>query len=82
MSAIGCDRINLILIKNNIICIANQLMYIFNMSFAKGVFPKLIKNAVITLVLKSGSITEPSNYRPIPILTFFPNYWKSYFTIN
>ena len=41
------------------------------MSFAKGVFPKLLRNAVITLVLISGSITEPSNYRPLSILTYF-----------
>ena len=69
-SAIVRDGINPISIKN-IICIANQLMYIFNMSFAKGVFPKLLKNAVIKPFLKSGSITEPSNYRPISILKFF-----------
>ena len=31
----------------------------------------MLKNAVITPVSKSGSITEPSNYRPISILTFF-----------
>ena len=48
------------LIKNNITCIANQLMY-NNMSVAKGVITKLLKNAVNTPVLKSSS-TEPSNY--------------------
>ena len=70
LSLIGYDEINPILVKNNITCIVNQLMYIFNMSFAIGIFPKLLKNAVIILVLKSGSFTEPSNYRPISILTF------------
>ena len=70
-SAIGCDGINPILIKNNFTCIANQLIYISNMGFAKGVFPKLLKNALITPVLQSGSITEPSNYRPLSMLTFF-----------
>ena len=32
-SAIGCNGTNPILIQNNITCIANRLMYIFNMSF-------------------------------------------------
>ena len=57
--------------KNNITCIANQLMYIFNMSFAKGVFPKLLKNAVITPVLKFGSNTKPNNYHPTSMLQIF-----------
>ena len=52
------------------------------MSFAEGVFPKLLKNAVITPLLKSGFITEPSNYRPISILTFVLSHWKSYFIID
>ncbi len=50
--AIGSDGINPIVIKNNISCIASQLVYIFNMSFANGVFPKMLKNAIITPVLK------------------------------
>ena len=41
------------------------------MSFAKGVFPKLLKNAVITPVLKFGSNTKPNNYHPTSMLQIF-----------
>ena len=54
-------------------------MYIFHMSFASGIFPKLLNNAVIIPILKFGSITELSNYRPISILTFFLSYWKIFY---
>lgn len=69
--AIGSDGINPIIIKDNISCIASHLLYIFNMSFANGVFPKMLKNAIVTPVFKSGTNTDPSNYRPISILTIF-----------
>ena len=82
LSAIGCDGINPILIKNNITSFANQLMYIFNISFAKAVFPKLFKNAVFASDIKSGSITEPSNYRPISKLTFFFKLLEKFFYIR
>jgi hypothetical protein len=69
--AVGCDGINPMIIKNNISSIANPLVFIANLSFSKGVFPKLLKNAIVTPVFKSGSTSEPSNYRPISILSIF-----------
>jgi len=69
--SVGSDGLNPIIIKSNFSFIANQLLYIFNLSFSKGIFPKLLKNAIVIPVFKSGSNTEPSNYRPISILSIF-----------
>ena len=69
--SVGSDNLNPLLIKENIIYIARQLEYIFNLSFSSGIFPNLLKNAIITPVFKSGSTSEPGNYRPISILTIF-----------
>jgi hypothetical protein len=51
--------------------IANQITYIFNLSFSQGLFPQLLKSAIVTPIHKSGSKLDPGNYRPISILTLF-----------
>ena len=47
------------------------MLLIFDISFAQGVFPKLLKTAIVTSIYKSGSHNDPSNYQPISILTIF-----------
>ena len=69
--AVGSDGFSPIIIKQNINAISKQLEYIFNLSFSSGIFPKLLKSAIVTPIYKSGSVTEPGNYRPISILTIF-----------
>ena len=69
--AVGSDRLNPMMIKHNLDLISNQVLLIFNISFAQGVFPKLLKTAIVTPIYKSGSHNDPSNYRPISILTIF-----------
>ena len=69
--AVGSDGFSPIIIKQNINAISKQLEYIFNLSFSSGIFPKLLKSAIVTPLYKSGSVTEPGNYRPISILTIF-----------
>jgi hypothetical protein len=69
--AVGDDGLNPLLIKQNIDPLAVPLAYIFNLSFSSGIFPKLLKSAIVTPIYKSGVMTEPGNYRPISILTFF-----------
>ena len=82
--AIGSDGINPVLIKKNIAIISNHLFYIFNLSFAQGVFPHLLKTAKITPISKNGSHNDHRNYRPISIQfeQFFLNYWRNYFIIE
>ncbi len=68
---VGSDGFNPKIIKDNFALIANHLIYIFNMSLEKGVFPNMLKNAVVTPVFKGGSHNDANNYRPISILTIF-----------
>ena len=69
--SVGSDNLNPLINKANITSLAQQLTYIFNLSFTTGVFPKLLKDAVVTPIYKNGDNREPGNYRPISILTFF-----------
>ena len=48
--------------------IAPSLCHIFNESFFAGIFPDLMKLAMITPTYKGGSRLEASNYRPVSIL--------------
>jgi hypothetical protein len=70
-TAIGTDNLLPTIIKLNASLISNQLTYIFNLSFTQGIFPNLLKNAVVVPIYKGGSHSDPSNYRPISILTIF-----------
>ena len=69
--AVGSDGLYRIIITDNFDLISNQVLFIFNLSFAQGIFPKLLKTAIVTPIYKSGSRNDPSNYRPISLLTIF-----------
>ena len=45
-----------------------QLVYLFNLSFTTGTFPKAWKSATIIPLFKSGDRTKVENYRPISLL--------------
>ena len=51
--------------------IAPSLCHIFNESFFTGIFPDLMKLAMITPTYKGGSRLEASNYRPVSVLPIF-----------
>jgi hypothetical protein len=70
-NAIGSDGFLPDIIKQNAVHLSHQVAYIFNQSFLQGVFPKLLKSALVIPVYKNGSHSDPSNYRPISILTVF-----------
>lgn len=69
--AVGSDGVTASVIKSSSILIAPHLAYIFNLSFSQGVFPNRLKNAIVIPVYKNGPPTDPSNYRPISLLTSF-----------
>ena len=50
--AVGFDGLNPIIMKDNFDLISNQELFIFNLSFAQGVFPKLLKTAIVHQFIK------------------------------
>lgn len=55
-------------IKSLIEVIAPDLAIIFNNCIDHGVFPDLMKHSKITPLFKSGSTSDPTNFRPISVL--------------
>ena len=51
--------------------IAKPLATLINISIERGSFPSKLKQAVIIPVFKGGDATDPSNYRPISLLSVF-----------
>jgi len=62
-------------IPNKLLCIASQplsipLAHIYNESISTGAVPNILKISRVTPIYKSGTTSDPSNYRPIAILSF------------
>jgi hypothetical protein len=51
--------------------IISPLTYICNESLAQGIFPDRLKFAVVKPIFKNGNKHEPSNYRPMSLLSTF-----------
>ena len=51
--------------------ISKQLAHIFNHSICSGIFPDRLKYAKVIPIHKKGPSTDPSNYRPISLLSVF-----------
>ena len=50
--------------------IANPLTQLFNKTLSAGIFPSTWKTAIVTAIYKrKGSSSDPSNYRPISLLS-------------
>ena len=69
--SVGSDDIRSDMIKTNIFSLAPPLTYIFNLSFLTGIFPALLKSAIVTPIYKGEDNLVPSNYKPISIITVF-----------
>ena len=65
---IGDDGISTTIIKELMELFGEILLPIFNKSLKQGVFPDLLKLAIIVPVSKEGDTTKLNNYRPIALL--------------
>ena len=60
--------LNMKILKCIISYIAEPLLYIFNLSLMKGVFPDCLKIAKVLPLYKANEIHNVSNYRPVSLL--------------
>lgn len=67
----GYDQISSKLLKDCIHLISAPLSYIFNTSFATGVFPDRLKFTIIKPLHKKNDETSMTNYRPISLIPTF-----------
>jgi len=68
-NSFGCDEISTKLLKISVTYLSSPLTYICNKSISTGIFPERLKYSIIKPLYKKGDKTDPSNYRPISILT-------------
>ena len=69
MKSTGADGISARMLKQTIHSITPSVTKLFNLSLKTGIFPDDWKFARIVPIPKSGDPTNPSNYRPISILS-------------
>ena len=67
----GPDNIGPKLLKSTLSDVIDPLVYICNLSFSTGCVPDSFKIAKVIPVFKKGEKTNPSNYRPISLLSIF-----------
>ena len=64
----GHDNISNVLLKVIKPGIIGPLVEIFNLSMSNGIFPEIMKNAIVVALHKDQSKQELTNYRPISLL--------------
>ena len=67
----GSDNISVKVVKSTKDTLVPILTYLFNLSYSTGTFPNVLKNSVIIPVYKAGCHSDPSNFRPIALLSIF-----------
>lgn len=70
-SSKGYDEVDNFIIKNCSWFLVDVLKYLFNLSLESGVFPDVLKIAVVLPVHKKGDVLKLNNYRPISLLSSF-----------
>jgi len=67
----GYDEISTELLKINATYICSPFTYICSKSILSGIFPDRLKFSIIKLICMKGDRMNPTNYRPISLLTSF-----------
>jgi hypothetical protein len=70
-SSCGPDQIPAKALKFILPSILSPLTILVNLSFLNGTFPSALKSARLVVLHKGGSRDDPSNYRPISLLSAF-----------
>ena len=70
------------LLKYSCNIISPALSHIFNLSVILGVYPLKVKISKITPIYKSEDETDPSNYRPISLLSNFNRIFEKTFVLS
>ena len=65
----GMDGISIRFLKDSLPVLAFYLTVIINTSIITGVVPDKWKHAIVCPLLKQGDVEDPSNYRPISLLS-------------
>ena len=65
----GMDGISIRFLKDSLPVLAFYLTVIINTSIVTGVVPDKWKHAIVCPLLKQGDVEDPSNYRPISLLS-------------
>ena len=68
--AAGHDHINAKIFKSSYRHIFDHILHLYNACLCAGIFPDILKIAMIKPIYKSGDKKQPNNYRPISILPF------------
>ena len=74
ISPLQPDTLSLVwcsLIKDVSVVILDPLVHIFNLSLLNGCVPDKLKIAKVIPVFKKGNRSQPTNYRPISLLSIF-----------
>ena len=75
--ATGLDEIPMKFIKDGSGVLAEPIAHLINLSLHSGVVPDELKLARIVHIHKKGCLTDPSNYRPISILSCLSKIFES-----
>ena len=67
--AVGNDKISHNMLKHTASTVCKPLEIIFNCSLQTGRFPHMWKSAIIIALFKKGIKSDPTNYRPISLLS-------------
>ena len=67
--AVGHDNIHAKLLKDTKVTIAKTLTELVNISYKKSTFPNCLKKGIVKAVYKKEDPEDPSNYRPLTILS-------------
>ena len=67
--AVGLDGVPLFAVRRCFPVVGPHLLRLVNLSVMTGVFPECWKTACVVPIPKSGDLSEPSNHRPISLLS-------------